>query len=180
MYLMWIPVSFCFVFWFRFIVETLLPVVKVPFRNAVADPAVPLGEVVLATLHSPLFTRTPCRSLDLHQKKRDQLYVCWASNSGRFFPTSALTGVCLCGVLNTGVGKTRRRSLMGGEERRHVPKSAAPAGESRLRSAGATPSSTLFWKIKLHDFPVGGTNNSDLYNDKSLQTSWHKGWWCSL
>lgn len=54
--------------------------------------------------------------------------------------------MCLCGVLNMWEGKTRRRSLMGGEERRHGPKSASPGGVSRLRSAGATPSSGLFKK----------------------------------
>lgn len=46
----------------------LLPEVQVPFRNAVADPAVSLGEVVLAALHSLLFTPPPCRSLNLPRK----------------------------------------------------------------------------------------------------------------
>lgn len=46
----------------------VLPVIKVSFWNSVANPAVSLGEVVLAALHLALFTPTPCRSLDLHQE----------------------------------------------------------------------------------------------------------------
>lgn len=48
----------------------MLPEVQVPFRNAVADPAVSLGEVVLAALHSLLFTPPPCRSLDLPRENK--------------------------------------------------------------------------------------------------------------